>query len=164
MLSQNKFCIYLFNWQVNRENSESDSGECDSNLSFKWQRLDDCKSILKTIQNENSNKLIFAYLNINWIRSKFELLINEIEGTVDVWMISETKIDSFPAANFLVDGFSQPYKADRNFSGGRFILYVVEDIPSNLIKTESLPIARLNLNCENKNVPLIVQSILIKMR
>ena len=56
-------------------------------------------------------------------------------------MISETKInDSFPIANFLIDGFSQPYRIDRNSSGGGIMLYVREDIPSNLLKVESLPI------------------------
>ena len=87
------------------------------------------------------NKVIFAHLNINSIRNKFEELISQVKGTVDVLMISETKIDdSFPIANFLIDGFSQPYRIDRNSSGGGIMLYVREDIPSNLLKVESLPI------------------------
>ena len=49
-------------------------------------------------------------------------------------MISEVKTDdSFSTANF-----SQPYKADRNSSGSGIMLYVKKDIPSNLIKIESL--------------------------
>ena len=87
------------------------------------------------------NKVIFAHLNINSIRNKFEELISQVKGTVDVLMISETKIDdSFPIANFLIDGFSQPYRIDRNSFGGGIMLYVREDIPSNLLKVESLPI------------------------
>ena len=87
------------------------------------------------------NKLIFAHPNINSIRNKFEQLISQVKGTTDVLMISETKIDdSFPISNFLIDGFSQPYRIDRNFSGGGITLYVQEDIPSNLLKVESLPI------------------------
>ena len=55
-------------------------------------------------------------------------------------MIAETKIDdNFPIANFLIDGFSQPYRIDRNSSGGGIMLYVREDIPSNLLKVEPLP-------------------------
>ena len=51
------------------------------------------------------NKLIFAHVNVNSIRSKFEELISQVKGTVDVLMISETKIDdSFPIANLLIDG------------------------------------------------------------
>ena len=34
-------------------------------------------------------------------------------------MISETKIDeSFPKGNFLIDGFSTPYRIDRDSKGG----------------------------------------------
>ena len=100
------------------------------------------------------NKLIFAHLNINSIRNKFGELISQVKGTVDVLMISETKIDdSFPIANFLIDGFSQPYRIDRNTTGGGIMLYVREDIPSNLLKVESLPIegfyVELKLRSEN---------------
>ena len=86
------------------------------------------------------NKLIFAHLNVNAIRNKFEELISQVKGTVDVLMIPETKIDdSFPITNFLIDGFSRPYRIDRNSSGGGIMSYVREDIPSNLLKVESLP-------------------------
>ena len=69
-------------------------------------------------------------------------------------MISETKTDnSFPSANFLIDGFSQPYRIDRNSSGGGIMLYVREDIPSNLLKVESLPIEGfyVELKLQSKN-------------
>ena len=59
--------------------------------------------------DDNLNKLISAHLKINSIRNKFEEFISQVKVTVDVLMISETKIDdSFPIANFLIDGFSQP--------------------------------------------------------
>ena len=75
------------------------------------------------------------------IRNKFVGLISQFKGTVDVLMISETKIDdSFSIENFLIDRFRQPYRIDRNSSGGGTMLYVWEDIPSNLLKVESLPV------------------------
>lgn len=53
-------------------------------------------------------KLIFTHLNINSIRKKFELPINQISDTVDVLMISKTKTDIlFPTANLY--GSSQPF-------------------------------------------------------
>ena len=56
-------------------------------------------------------------------------------------MISETKIDdSFPVANFSIDGFSQPYRIDRSSSSGGIMLSVRKDILPNLLKFESLPI------------------------
>ena len=77
------------------------------------------------------NKIIFAHLNISSIRNKFEELISQVKGTIDVLMISETKIDN---------SFSQPYRIDQISYGGGIMLYVREDIPSNLLKVESLPI------------------------
>ena len=51
-------------------------------------------------------------------------------------MVSETKIDdSFPVGNFVIDGFSTPYQLDRDSNGGGIMLYVREDIPSNLLAT-----------------------------
>ena len=40
----------------------------------------------------------------------------------------------------LIDGLSQPYIIDWNSSGGGTMLCVREDIPSNLLNVESLPI------------------------
>ena len=52
-------------------------------------------------------------------------------------MISETKIDdSFPAGNFIIEGFSTPYRLDHDSNGGGIMLYVREDISFNLLATE----------------------------
>ena len=53
-------------------------------------------------------------------------------------MISETKFDeSFPVGRFLMDGYSVPYRFDRDGNGGGILLYIREDIPS-----KRLPINR----------------------
>ena len=42
-------------------------------------------------------------------------------------MISETKIDeSFPLSQFMIDGFSMPYRRDRNAHDGGF--YCISEI------------------------------------
>ena len=52
-------------------------------------------------------------------------------------MVSKTKIEnSFPVGNFVIDGFSTPYRLDRDNNGGGIMLYVREDIPSNLLATD----------------------------
>ena len=52
------------------------------------------------------DKLAFAYLNINSIRNKFEMLLDLIKGNIDILLVSETKIDdSFPNGNLLIDGY-----------------------------------------------------------
>ena len=52
-------------------------------------------------------------------------------------MVSETKIDNrFLAGNFVIDGFSIPYRLDRDSNDGGIMLHVREDIPSNLLTTD----------------------------
>ena len=54
-------------------------------------------------------------------------------------MISETKIDaSFPIGHFLLNGYSTPFRLDRNAHGGGILLYIWEDIPSKLLLVEEM--------------------------
>ena len=40
-------------------------------------------------------------------------------------MVSETKIDeTFPVGNFVIDGYSTPYRLGRNSNGGGILLYI----------------------------------------
>ena len=56
-------------------------------------------------------------------------------------MISETRIDvSFSTGHFLLNGYSTPFRLDRNAHGGGILLYVREDIPSKLLLVEENPI------------------------
>ena len=46
-----------------------------------------------------------------------------ITGFVDIFMISETKLDfSFPEGQFFLDGYQTPFRFDRNGSGGGILL------------------------------------------
>ena len=50
-------------------------------------------------------------------------------------MISETKLDeTFPAAQFSLQRFCDPYRFDCHRNGGGIMLYIREDIPSRLIE------------------------------
>ena len=67
-------------------------------------------------------------------------------------MISETKIDySFTLGNFLIGGFSKPYRLDCDSLGGGILLSVWEDIPSNLLEVETKSIEgfQLEINLYN---------------
>ena len=55
-------------------------------------------------------------------------------------MNSETKIeDSFPESNFLVNGFSDPFRIDRNIHEGVILFYVRKNIPAKLLLIEPIP-------------------------
>ena len=61
-------------------------------------------------------------------------------GNIDILLISETKLDSsFPTGQFLSNGYSEPFRIDQNSQGGGIMLYVREDIPSNLMGVETFP-------------------------
>ena len=66
---------------------------------------DNSRNVLKNIPIDNMNKLIFTPLNIKSLRKRFDLLSEQIKGSIDKLMISETKLDdSFPGDQFLVFG------------------------------------------------------------
>ena len=110
-------------------------------ISLEDKKRINAKTILKSIHQENTNKLLFAHININTRRNKFSLLVDQVKGNINVLMISETKIDdSFVLSNFLIGGFSKPYRLDRDSWGGGILLYAREDIPSNFFEVETKPI------------------------
>ena len=116
---------------------KSHSCETPNKGSTESAQTGDPKEILKNLRLKNVNRLICAQLNINSLRNKFESLINIINNNIDILMISETKLDpSFPTGQFHIHGFSEPYRFDRNSSGGGILLYIREDIPSKLILTK----------------------------
>ena len=56
------------------------------------------------------------------------------QDKLDILLISETKVDlSFHSSQFAIDGFSSPFRLDRNSSGGGIILFVREKIPSKIL-------------------------------
>ena len=87
--------------------------------------------ILKKIRIKNINRITIATLNINFFAPKFEQLKAVIGKNLDILVFQETKLDStFPEDQFIIDGYSPPYRLDRNKHGGGVIIYVREDIPS----------------------------------
>ena len=94
---------------------------------------------LKQLRNQNPHRIIIGHLNINSIRNKFESLVTFVGNNLDILMISETKIDdSFPESQFLIEGFSKPFRLDRTAKGGGILLYIREDIPCRCIKQTTL--------------------------
>ena len=90
------------------------------------------------------NELILGHLNINSIPNKFEVLKFMIDNNIDIFLISETKLDdSFPSAQFLIKGFSALYRFDRNSKGVGLLFYIREDIPSKIQRTVLIVILKL---------------------
>ena len=78
-------------------------------------------------------------MNINSTQNKFETLVSPVTSD-NILMISETKIDeSFPFSQFMIDGFSIPYRYDRNAHGGGILVYFRNNITAKLLELENLP-------------------------
>ena len=62
-------------------------------------------------------------------------------------MLSDTKIDdSFPKGQFLIKGFGDPFRIDRNVNGGRILFYVGEDLPENWSQYDNIIIVGYSLS------------------
>ena len=79
----------------------------------------DVKKSLKNIRISKINKMIFGHLNVNSLRNKFDILNEQVKGSIEFFMVSETKLDdSFPEGQFLIRSFHSPFRFDRNRNCG----------------------------------------------
>ena len=98
--------------------------------------MDDPNRILNVLRAKNSERLVIGHININSVENKFDSLAFLVKDKVDIIMISETKIDdSFPQNQFLMEGYSVPFRLDRNSVGGGIMIYIRDDIPCKELKS-----------------------------
>ena len=131
-------CQFLLHSHYNEHNSKSDH---DSN-EFTAESLKSIRDVqhLKNIRMRNMNRIIIGHLNVNSLKNKFESLQEQINGNVDILLISETKLDnSFPNGQFMIREYSAPYKIDRDTQGGAIMLFIRDDIPSKLLVAGDSP-------------------------
>ena len=63
-------------------------------------------SSLHRVSIENPSRMTFGQININLIRNKFNLVMNITKNQLDIFVISETKIDnSFAISQFTMTGY-----------------------------------------------------------
>ena len=139
------------------ESSEGQFSNSTSNELNEGNTDENFKSELTKIRSNNVNKLIFAHININSIRNKFNLMTDSVKDNIDILMISETKLyDSVPANQFIINGYNQPYRLDRRTNGGGILVYVCSDIPRMKISVPNLTLECLfiELNIRRKEMLL----------
>ena len=93
------------------------------------------------LKHEYHTKIIIGHLNINSIRFKFEFLKELIGNDIDVFLLSETKLnDTFPSGQFLMNGYQALFRLDRNENGGGLLLYLRDHIPCKKIIIDFMPV------------------------
>ena len=96
--------------------------------------------LLKSIKISNVNRLVIGQLNINSLRNKMEALKLIIGQNIDILIITETKLDeTFPKAQFYIDGYAPPFRIDCSRHSGGVIIYVRGDIPANELTDHQSP-------------------------
>ena len=114
-------------YKIHQESEESKSREVSYSS-------EDFSSLLRDISRKNMNRIKIDQLNLNSIRNKFDVLVPAVVGNLDILLITETKIDSsFPEGQFEIDGFTTPYRVDRDCHGGGILLYIRQDVSSKLL-------------------------------
>ena len=84
------------------------------------------------------DKLIFGNFIINSISSKFDQMKVLLQGNIDILVLTETKLESsFSSNQFILEGYSKPFRLDRNRNGGGLLVYLREDIPCKEPKLHS---------------------------
>ena len=143
------FCLLLSAFFYNILNKEN-----NDNLSYDLEPgIHSPLKSLQNIRNKNLDRIIIGHLNINSVRNKIHILSDIVAGKIDIFLISETKIDdSFPNAQFLIHHYSEPHRLDRNKNGGGLLLYVRKDIT-----TKRLPLIITRIEC-------IITEIIISKR
>ena len=92
------------------------------------------------LKNKHLDRPVIAHLNINFINPKFEQLSSLIKDRVDILLVSETKLDaSFPKSNFIIEGYKDPIRLDRDCHGGGVMFFIRDDLASKEIETYNLP-------------------------
>ena len=95
--------------------------------------------ILEKIRISYVNRVVIGQININSIRNKFDMLSSMVKDSIDILMVSETKLDSsLPKAQFRIEGYAPPFRYDRNSHDGGILLVIREDIPTKIISIISL--------------------------
>ena len=105
---------------------------------------------------QNQNRLITAQLNIISLCKRFDSLVRMLHYSLDMLLISESKIDSsFHTAQFQKEGYTT-YRLDRNANGGVMLLYLRKYIPSTLPNSDmSIESFYIEINIRKKKWYLV---------
>ena len=116
----------------NKLSDKSDKSINDASL--------DPLSEIKNLRIKNVNKVIIGNIVINSLLNKFEQLKELVMEHIDVLVVKETKLDdSFPTSQFLMKGFAEPFRLDRNRNKGGVMIYIGDDIPSRVLLKHVFP-------------------------
>ena len=85
------------------------------------------------------NSLIFAHLDINLTKNKFESFVKYVYSNVDLLMILEKKLTKVSQKVSFPKGFCDPFRIGRNIHKGGILFLISRGIPANILYLEPFP-------------------------
>ena len=112
--------------------------------------------VLNEIRKKYVNNVVIGHLNINSLANKFDTLTLIIKDRLDILVLVETKLDdSFTDKQCIGEGYTKPYRLDRNCNGGGILIYVRKDIPSKELNkhnfTKNIEALFIEINLRKNN-------------
>ena len=101
---------------------------------------DNPAEILTNLRRKNLYRPVIGHININFLYSKYEALKSLIKDKLDFLVVTETKVDeSYTSAQFHIEGFTNPFRLDRDRFGGGVTIFVNSHLPVREIPFETKP-------------------------
>ena len=102
--------------------------------------VNDISNILNQIRIKYVGNVIIGLLNVNGYVGKYDSMKLVIPNNIDIMVIIESKLnDSYPTAQLSIEGFSLPFRKDRNEFGGGILIYVRDGIACKELNKHSFP-------------------------
>ena len=99
----------------------------------------DSETALRLNRSKYSKNIIFSYFIINSIRNTFDSVRAAVVDYVYIFIAAETKInESFPTAQFAIDGFHKPLRLDATNKSGGLLVYVRSYLPLHQLTTHKI--------------------------
>ena len=96
----------------------------------------EASNTISEIRIKNLNNIIIGHLNVNSLPNKFDY--SDIHYQELYRHLTETKLDdSYPTSQFKIEGYSKPFRHDRNTDGGGILIYSREDLPCRELSCHS---------------------------
>ena len=142
---------------LNNANSNTTNENVHEILDEKIQKIESRE--LNTTDIKNKNCLVIASLDINSIKNKNEPLKIMVSKYVDILTIAETKIDeTFTTSQFMIESFGEPFRKDRNKSGGGLLIYGREGIQVKELKDYNFP-NYIEISRGSRQIPRIQSTV-----
>ena len=101
----------------------------------------ECSNAFQSVQKhrlQNPKNIVIGHINVNSLKSKFDVVEELVQNKVDIWFLSETKIDeTFPNQQCMINGYKL-FRRGRNCHGGGVLCYINENISSKTVNVDGI--------------------------